>query len=68
MRRLAISCTFLSIAQGSIVELETQVLIAARLRYIQSEQEEALLGATGEIGRMLRGLRKALRDKLTAGH
>ncbi len=54
----------LSIAVGSLAELETQLIIAHRLEYCSAEQEEALLAQLKEIGRMLSGLQRSLRAKL----
>ena len=51
---------FLSMSQGSLREVETQILIAQRLGYIQSPQESKLLDITAEIGRLLSGLCKSL--------
>lgn len=47
---------FLSTARGSLRELETQVIIAARLEYMSSEAEQELLGRIDDVGRMLAGL------------
>jgi four helix bundle protein len=59
---------FLSIAQGSLMELETQITIAERLGYFQKEQEARLLESTAEVSRMLSGLRNSLNRKLTTNH
>jgi four helix bundle protein len=56
---------FLSIAQGSLMEVETQITIAQRLGYIETPQETALLESTAEIGRLLNGLSNSLHKKLT---
>ena len=48
----------LSIAFGSLMELETQIQIAARLGFIGNDRE--LLIQTDEIGKMLAGLKKSL--------
>ncbi|MDF1592838.1 MAG: four helix bundle protein [Desulfobacterales bacterium] len=53
----------LSIAYGSLAEVETHVQIAGRLNYIDDEQIDNLLNKTAEIGRMLNGLRKSIRKK-----
>lgn len=45
---------FLNVARGSVLELETQILIAADLGY--AIQSENLVSRTNEIGRMLNGL------------
>jgi four helix bundle protein len=53
---------FLDIAYGSLMELETYLLLANRLDYIDSQVSEDLLTRSGEIGRMLNGLRTSLRS------
>jgi len=53
----------LSIAYGSLMELETQTQIAARLSFIQEDKATALLKQMDEIGKMLTGLRKSLSEK-----
>ena len=52
---------FLSIAPGSIFEIETQIVIALDLEFITSSQAENLLQRCGEVGRLLNGLIKAVR-------
>jgi four helix bundle protein len=59
---------FLSVAQGSLMELETQITIADRLGYIDDSQEKSLLDSTAEVSRMLSGLRNSLNKKLTTSH
>jgi four helix bundle protein len=54
----------LSIALGSLAELETQVIVAKRLTYIQQPEADATLRKATELGRMLRGLQKSLKAKL----
>ena len=51
---------YLSIAYGSLAELETHIQIAERLTYIDMNQLKKLLDKTAEIGRMLNGLRRSL--------
>ena len=53
----------LSIAYGSLMELETQVQIAVRLNFISSDIALSILANTDEIGRMLTGLKKSLADQ-----
>lgn len=53
----------LSIAYGSLMELETQTQIAARLSFIQEDQTTVLLKQMDEIGKMLTGLKKSLSEK-----
>ena len=47
---------FLGQARGSLLELETQILIARNLDYLTEEQAASLLSATAEVGRTLNGL------------
>ena len=44
---------FLSIAQGSKAEVETQILIAVRLQYLTQEQSAPMLSLLEEISKML---------------
>ncbi|MCB1610919.1 MAG: four helix bundle protein [Xanthomonadales bacterium] len=50
---------FLAIAMGSLAELETQCLLAARLG-LTREAIDPLLRSANELGRMLQSLRKSL--------
>jgi four helix bundle protein len=50
----------LSIAYGSLAELETHILIARRLNYVSEENVRQLMDKIAEIGRMLNGLRGSL--------
>lgn len=52
----------LSIANGSLKELETQVTIALKRRYLSPDIEQSLLDSSAEVGRMLTGLARALRS------
>ncbi len=54
----------LSIAYGSLAELETHIQIAERLHYINDNQTKQVLDRTAEIGRMLNGLRKSIEKKI----
>ena len=53
---------FLPIAQGSLKELETHLIIAERLSYRTKSQNELLLSHTAEIGRMLTSLIRKLKE------
>ena len=53
----------LSVANGSLMELETQVLIAVRMGYVSEKGEEEVLSRTAEVGRMLSGLVRALKKR-----
>ena len=50
----------LSIAYGSLAELETHILIAERLNYLDTNKVKQVLDKTAEVGRMLNGSRKSL--------
>ena len=51
---------FLSIALGSLWELETQIEISERLHYIDSGQKNKVYEQTEEIGKMLNALATSL--------
>jgi len=55
----------LSIALGSEAELKTQLELAVRMNLVTQAQADPLLSAAGEVGRMLRGLTKSLRARLS---
>ena len=54
---------FLSIAQGSASELETELLIAHRLHYLDEANYLKLLREIDDISRMITGLGHHLKDK-----
>ena len=54
---------FLSIAHGSLRELETQVLIAGRLKYVNAATVKDLLSLASLTGRLITGLANSLRRK-----
>jgi four helix bundle protein len=47
---------FLSHARGSLVEIETQLMIAQSLQYAGTQDVASLLDKAGELGRILNGL------------
>ena len=51
---------FLSVAKGSLMELETLVMAAQRLGLTPGADAERCLDATAEVSRMLGGLRRSL--------
>jgi four helix bundle protein len=55
---------FLSIAQGSRAEVETQTLIALRLGYVSEHRIKEILSLLEEIAKML----NTLKSKLTTNH
>ena len=54
---------FLSIARGSLWELETQIEICERLSYIDSSQKENVFTQTEEVGKMLNALAHSIELK-----
>lgn len=52
-----------SIAYGSLSELETHIQIAQRLEYLTPATAEKLMQRCGEVGRLLNGLLRSLRNK-----
>jgi four helix bundle protein len=57
---------FVGIAQGSLAEAETQLLLAQRLGYLAGRDASVLLRAGAEISRMLAGLTSSLRRRKNA--
>ncbi len=55
---------FIAIALGSLAELETQLLIAARLGHLEESHLQSPLKLADSVGKMLRGLQKSLRRNL----
>src|SRR5437773_3283839 len=51
----------LSMANGSLMELETHLLVAVRLNYLNNEELDEMSGQTQEVGRMLAGLIRSLK-------
>ena len=54
---------FLHIANGSLKELETHLLIGKRLKLFESQQLTRSMALAEEVGRMLAALRKKLSDR-----
>ena len=59
---------FLSIALGSVGELETQLMIAAEQKYVEKQQVDLLLNELDEIGKMLRALIKTITSSTRNQH
>jgi len=51
----------LSIANGSLMETETHLVVAHRLAYVSSTQVDRVLSLSAEVGRMLSGLTRSLK-------
>jgi four helix bundle protein len=54
---------FLRIAQGSLKELETHLIVSREVGIGRANQVEPLLQRSSEIGRMLRALIRSLQNK-----
>jgi len=54
----------LSIAYGSLMEVETQILIAENLSYLTAEESKITLEKTAETGRLINGLSRSLKTKI----
>ena len=58
-------CRFLEIAVGSAFEVETQLIIAHRLDYIEEETFNKLIDQTQTIERMINNLIQAIKTPIT---
>jgi four helix bundle protein len=59
---------FLAIAQGSLAELETHLMLAERINYADQANVAAILDKCTHEARMLRSLRTRLRSRLARKH
>ena len=53
---------FLSIAHGSLREMETQLIIAERLHYIAAGKLQPIIEQCNEVGRLINGLIRHLKS------
>lgn len=54
---------FLSIAHGSLREVETQLLVSARLKYLTEEDITNAMTLCEETGRIINGLKRNLQSR-----
>ena len=54
---------FLGNARGSLAELETQILIAQNLDYLDEAETNRLLAMVEEVGKVLNGLLSAVKNQ-----
>ena len=54
---------FVDIACGSLAEIETQLLISVQLGYYEMNKAQLVIDKIDNIGRMLSGLKKHLKNK-----
>jgi four helix bundle protein len=57
---------FLAVSYGSLKEVETQILIAERLGYIQQEDVALSLNLTKEVAQLISGLTNSLERKIAS--
>jgi len=55
----------LSVAYGSLMETETQIQIGANLGYLDAFRANELLERAAEVGRLLNGLSRSIRNPKT---
>ena len=58
---------FLNHSRGSLYEIQTQLMIARRLDYLNSETSDRLFAKSAEVGRLLNGLIRAFTNHRTLG-
>jgi four helix bundle protein len=57
---------FLHVARGSLAEVETQLLLAQQVGYVDGRARDALMVLIDEVGRLLNGLIRVLKARLGA--
>jgi four helix bundle protein len=58
----------LSVAIGSLHELETELMVAGRLSYADESEVAALLQHSSEVGRLVHGLYRSLPQQRVTAH
>ena len=51
-------------SEGSLSEVETQLVIAERLSYIEARRLEELLDRAAEVARLVKALKKSIERKI----
>ena len=59
---------FISHAEGSLAELDTQLTLAVELNFLSAERAEGCLESIAELRRMLNGLRRAVKGQSHTTH
>jgi four helix bundle protein len=54
---------FLSIAYGSLREVETQILLAEALNYLKKDRSNKIMSIASEVGRLINGLSRSLQNR-----
>ena len=55
---------FLSKARGSLMEVETQILIAHELGFVAKAEADTLIALTSKVGQLLNGLMRSLKTRI----
>lgn len=55
---------FLRISRGSIMELETLIIISKNLGFIEKQKQELISNRIEEVGKILQGLIKGIQQKI----
>ena len=56
---------FLGIASGSLAEMETYLILAEHLGMAEEERSRPVLARASQVGKMLNGLKRSLRVRLS---
>ena len=54
----------ISVSLGSIAELETQLILCGRVKFLSDGELTNALGLSDEVGKMLRSIQRGLKEKL----
>ncbi len=54
---------FLGTARGSLIEMETQIVIAGNLGYLSQANVQTLMTQSGEVSRLLHGLMQSIQPE-----
>ena len=55
---------YISVSLGSIAELETQLILCGRVKFLSEGEVKKALGLADEVGKMLRSIQRGLKEKL----
>jgi four helix bundle protein len=55
---------YISVSLGSIAELETQLMLCGRVKFLSEGEVTRALGLADEVGKMLRSIQRGLKEKL----
>lgn len=58
----------MSIALGSTAEVDTQILVSIRLRYVSQDQASKALDLAAQVGKMINGLANSLESRDPTSH